>query len=256
MNQTKGSWDTNLTCLSIHSPQLTPRAYPHVRTGWPVIEMAWEAQEPSREEIPKEVLGFHQDRGHNTEDCFDLKEQRKTLIQWDRLRCFMVSHPQTHPKIDKAPSGNKSPEPKVLRDIKVIAGRSAGGEESNSARKAHLWKVRASQGEVYSTDRPWKFPQVNQWDITFTEVDSYRVQHPHDDALVVTLVIANHQTRRVLIDNEAGPTFCTCLPLSKWELEKISFDRQWKPWWVSLGTSYTPQGWSCSSLWLGSALDK
>lgn len=37
-----------------------------------------------------------------------------------------------------------------------------------------------------------------------TEEDSQGVQHPHDDALVVTLIIANHRTRRILIDNDSS----------------------------------------------------
>lgn len=61
--------------------------------------------------------------------------------------------------------------------------------------------MRSLPKEVYITDGPQKFPQTYQKDITFTKEDSQGVQHPHDDALVVTLIIANHQTRRILIDN-------------------------------------------------------
>ena len=31
--------------------------------------------------------------------------------------------------------------------------------------------------------------------------DARKVHHPHDDAIVITLLIANYTTRRVLIDN-------------------------------------------------------
>ena len=43
--------------------------------------------------------------------------------------------------------------------------------------------------------------------------DARRLHHPHDDAIVITLMIANYTTRRVLIDNESSvdilyyPTF-------------------------------------------------
>ena len=37
--------------------------------------------------------------------------------------------------------------------------------------------------------------------ITFTNEDAGRVHHPYDDAIVITLLIANYTTRRVLIDN-------------------------------------------------------
>ena len=37
--------------------------------------------------------------------------------------------------------------------------------------------------------------------ITFTDEDAERVHHPHDDAIVITLLIADYTTRRVLVDN-------------------------------------------------------
>ena len=37
--------------------------------------------------------------------------------------------------------------------------------------------------------------------ITFTGKDGRRLHHPHDDAIVITLTIANYMTRRVLVDN-------------------------------------------------------
>ena len=37
--------------------------------------------------------------------------------------------------------------------------------------------------------------------ITFTDADAKRVHHPHDDAIVITLLIANYMTRKVLVDN-------------------------------------------------------
>ena len=37
--------------------------------------------------------------------------------------------------------------------------------------------------------------------ITFTEDEAERIHHPHDDAIVITLLIADYTTRRVLMDN-------------------------------------------------------
>ena len=37
--------------------------------------------------------------------------------------------------------------------------------------------------------------------ITFTDEETERIHHPHDDAIVITLLIANYTTRRVLMDN-------------------------------------------------------
>ena len=37
--------------------------------------------------------------------------------------------------------------------------------------------------------------------ITFTDEDAGRIHHPHNDAIVITLLIADYTTRRVLVDN-------------------------------------------------------
>ena len=37
--------------------------------------------------------------------------------------------------------------------------------------------------------------------ISFTDEDSERIHHPHDNAIVITLLIADYTTRRVLVDN-------------------------------------------------------
>ena len=37
--------------------------------------------------------------------------------------------------------------------------------------------------------------------ITFTDEDAERVHHPHDDAIVITFLIANYTTKRVLVEN-------------------------------------------------------
>ena len=39
--------------------------------------------------------------------------------------------------------------------------------------------------------------------IIFMNEDARRLHHPHDDAIVITLIIANYTTRRVLIDNRS-----------------------------------------------------
>ena len=37
--------------------------------------------------------------------------------------------------------------------------------------------------------------------ITFTDEDAERIHHPHDDAIVITLLIADYTTKKVLVDN-------------------------------------------------------
>ena len=43
--------------------------------------------------------------------------------------------------------------------------------------------------------------RVDKPTITFTNEDARRLHHPHEDAIVITLTIANYTTRKVLVDN-------------------------------------------------------
>jgi hypothetical protein len=87
----------------------------------------------------------------------------------------------------------------VVKEIHTISGGIAGGGESNSARKAY---ARSMQGqEVYSLNRPSKTAKIKPVVLSFSEEDARGVVMPHDDALVVTLTVANHGIHRILVDN-------------------------------------------------------
>ncbi|XP_030963881.1 uncharacterized protein LOC115985047 [Quercus lobata] len=70
------------------------------------------------------------------------------------------------------------------------------------------WPVVQVQESILegSTERPafWTITKSKVYgrvDKTFTDEDADRIHHPHDDALVISLLIANYTTRRVLVDN-------------------------------------------------------
>ena len=80
----------------------------------------------------------------------------------------------------------------------MISEGFAGGGESSSARKAHLHSFRS--GETLEVQAVSKLPQLDTT-ITFSDVDLEGCQHPHDDPLVIRVVMANKTVHRVLIDN-------------------------------------------------------
>lgn len=49
--------------------------------------------------------------------------------------------------------------------------------------------------------RPPKVTRVDNLAISFTEEDTRRLHHSHDNALVINLSIADFNTWRVLVDN-------------------------------------------------------
>jgi hypothetical protein len=54
---------------------------------------------------------------------------------------------------------------------------------------------------VYSLHRPSKAAKTDSVVLCFSEEDARGVVIPHDDALVVTLTVANHGIHRILVDN-------------------------------------------------------
>ena len=80
----------------------------------------------------------------------------------------------------------------------MISKGFADGGESNSARKAHLRSIRP--GKTLEVQAVFKLPRLDTT-ITFSDFNMEGCQHPHDDPLVIRVIVANKTVHRVLIDN-------------------------------------------------------
>ena len=66
---------------------------------------------------------------------------------------------------------------------------------------------------VQLSGRSLRMSGVDEPAITFTDEDAGRIHHSYDDAIVITLLIADYTTKRVLVDNGSSanilyyPTF-------------------------------------------------
>ena len=83
-----------------------------------------------------------------------------------------------------------------LGEIRIIVGGTSTGS-SSKAKKTYLREAQ----NVQISGRPPRMIKEDELAITFKDKDARRLHHPHDDAIVITLTIANYTTRRVLIDN-------------------------------------------------------
>ena len=83
-----------------------------------------------------------------------------------------------------------------LGEIRVIIEGSSAGRSSKS-KKTYLKVVQ----NVQLSGRSPRMKTTDEQAITFTDADAERVHHPHDDAIVITLLIVNYTTRRALVDN-------------------------------------------------------
>ncbi|RWV84609.1 hypothetical protein GW17_00053664, partial [Ensete ventricosum] len=129
---------------------------------------------------------FHREYGHDTEECRDLQYQIEDLIRRGHLRRYVREQP---PLSDGRPSRDLSPRPQgpVEKQIDVIFGGPASGGNSSSARKAY---ARSEAGK-----RPLHHEDL---DVTFRSEDEEHSSH--DDALVISIRMANAYVKRVMID--------------------------------------------------------
>ena len=87
----------------------------------------------------------------------------------------------------------------MVREIHTIFSGIASGRESNMARKAYARSMQSE--EVYSLHRPMKTARTESVMLSFLEEDARGVVMSHEDALVVTMTVANHTIHRILVDN-------------------------------------------------------
>ena len=135
---------------------------------------------------------FYRDHGHDTDECFDLKQQIENLIRQEKLRNFLGRDYKDEKLKTKVEESSWPP----LGEIRLIFGGSSTGQSSRS-KKTYLKVVQ----NVQLLGRSPKTRNQDERATTFTDDDASRIHHTHDDAIVITLLIADYSTRRVLVDN-------------------------------------------------------
>ncbi|GFY98634.1 hypothetical protein Acr_13g0000350 [Actinidia rufa] len=187
---------------------------------------------------------FHRDHGHNTEDCFQLKEQIADLIKRGYLRKYVVNRPP--PNSPERRYGDYRP---TAGNIQTIHGGFGLGGCSTSSRKRHARSAfRLAEEEIYNLSSPYVGDQPP---ITFSNDDLRGLHLPHDDALVVSAVIANFNVQRILIDNGSSADI---LFVSAFERMKVGLDKL-HPFHTPLigfgGNTTHPLGWINLPITLG-----
>ena len=94
-------------------------------------------------------------------------------------------------------------DPNVIGEVLTIIGGLCRARESHSARDRYAKEARKlPQTLVHKAD---KHPTINTQgefkDIILTKTDSMWVHHPHIDALVIIVRMANSNVHRMLVDN-------------------------------------------------------
>ena len=152
----------------------------------------------------KKYCRFHKDHDHYTEDCRDLKEQIEELIRKGKLQKFVKKgessrfrsdNKEKHEAVPKDEENMSNHLQSAIGEIKMITGGLSAGGSFKSLKKSQ-------QRQINSVHRipPLKQRRTDR-DILFLEEDARGVKQPHDDPLVIMLMIEGFNTKRVLIDN-------------------------------------------------------
>ncbi|XP_077216012.1 uncharacterized protein LOC143850672 [Tasmannia lanceolata] len=161
-----------------------------------------------RREIPPE------DHGHDTDECWHLKEEIKLLINREYLKKYVKDDSDKRERRGRSQQGqsprrlelpspvrNKSlppvsPRPEACRSqpngvINTIMRGPAARGMSSSAQKAYARKVNA----MHTGNKKMK----TENEISFADLDNLIL--PHDDALVIIMLVANWELKKILVDN-------------------------------------------------------
>jgi hypothetical protein len=200
-------------------------------------------QEDPPPRLAHKYCAFHNSYGHLIEQCVSLRQLIEKFIENGKLVRFLVNERNQQerdqylwprreedrnerrnyqPRQEERRGRSREPAPRPRGEerrersrsrarveqqgnppiIHTISGGFGGGGESNSARKAYARQL--DDFEVYSVQKPPKSRKYNPLIVWFSNDDYAGVSLPHTDALVVTLTVANYQTRRILVDTRSS----------------------------------------------------
>ncbi|GAV90972.1 hypothetical protein CFOL_v3_34372, partial [Cephalotus follicularis] len=142
---------------------------------------------------------YHRDHGHDTEECRQLKNQIEDLIRRGHLRKY-VDRDRDVPQGRREKMREEAPrqEEELQGVIHTISGGVASGGDHKNGRKAYERQSLAVQ-QVHHSKR--LRTGGDEEVICFSEVDYKGVRLPHDDPVVVTLMVELFTIKRILTDS-------------------------------------------------------
>ncbi|GAV71049.1 hypothetical protein CFOL_v3_14543 [Cephalotus follicularis] len=156
---------------------------------------------PTEKRDVEKYCRYHRDHGHDTEECRQLKNQIEDLIRRGHLRKYVdreAPQGRREKRREEAPRQQEEQQQQPRGVIHTISGGVTYGGDHKNARKAYGRQSLAVQQVHHSKSlRSGGDEEV----ISFSEVDYEGVRLPHDDPVVVTLMVELFTMKRILIDS-------------------------------------------------------
>ncbi|KAK9065007.1 hypothetical protein SSX86_016390 [Deinandra increscens subsp. villosa] len=171
---------------------------------------------------------YHEDFGHVTEDCIAMRKEISYLLSKGFLKELLGRKKDKSKGVDQSaksrgtdqtqdadrsrghPERATSPSP----DAKVIYFISGGSDICGTSYSAAKRHARETKSDVPRKSVKASV-QTDVKDVTFGEDDRCNVMDPHHDGLVITLYIANHFVKRILIDGGSSVNIIQLETLTK-----------------------------------------
>ncbi|KAM6580976.1 uncharacterized protein LOC133039310 [Cannabis sativa] len=219
--ETLSSRDTFL----FESKNRKPAARPHNRTDnrsanernprGTVMETKWPPRMPTDpgKRDKGRYCAFHGEHGHATYECRKLKIEVNRLVKEGFFRDCLVSDAALHIQRGSNKSRDQSPPPYIKKTLNVISGGSDLSGNSVRASMAHArWVQSVRAMTVFDSNGPDVL-------LSFNQGEASELEHPHDDALVITLDVAHILMKRMLVDTGSSPNILFAGVLKEMEIK-------------------------------------
>ncbi|KAL0430441.1 UNVERIFIED_CONTAM: hypothetical protein Sradi_0670100 [Sesamum radiatum] len=253
----------------------TPLTVPITQTFMAVEEKGLIARPRSWRDTPQrpksdKFYRFHNDYGHSTEECRYLKNEIERLIQngylqeyvcWEKARGTgpyqkkdgnKTSSPERSSRERaKQTPGGKGENDDIPRKgvIRMITGGPSGGDshqaQRSQVREAHQISIK----EVLDVETMEDAPLIQ-----FGRAERSGPQTMHNDALVITAILANYEVGRIFIDSGSSADILFGEAHDQMQLGDVSLEKVNTSLYGFAGEVVHPRGMASHPLTMGEGL--
>ncbi|XP_028118786.1 uncharacterized protein LOC114316316 [Camellia sinensis] len=143
---------------------------------------------------------YHQDRGHMTQNCKALKQHLGDLVAAGHLRDYIDQDKEVTEQGNPPPEPNIEHPPRLI--INVIHGTATQEpEETLREEIAKVVQIQQVMSVKPASKKVRTAPKSPLCTVSFNRNDLEGIQHPHTDALIITVEIGKRfDVKRVLLD--------------------------------------------------------